>query len=317
MVRVDTTDTTCALVAVGDGSSPRGGNSRSKSVIIPSPRAGGSDVQQQMRLVRKCESPIIGSMAQDEESSSSIPLPLPLSLSLSVGHPGSGERSVDTKKETHLTSSTSDGPQISSSSSSSSNSSSIGSNNAPADLSMVGAKLTLQNLRVCGLSTSTSLISVPISEIVHSGGLTGPVCCGQGEVVHGRCGSGSCSSTAGGVLSHSSHNNFHGPSIKNTNGGGGGNSSNSTGVSMSRIRLNPTESIVSSGSSSSRRVNSSSSSASHHIHHHHHHNNNNNNNSGGSNSFKFACHICGHEYPRESTLRNHLKVYHKIELTHV
>lgn len=36
--------------------------------------------------------------------------------------------------------------------------------------------------------------------------------------------------------------------------------------------------------------------------------------SGSSSShFKFVCFLCGHEYPRESTLKNHLKVYHKID----
>lgn len=32
-----------------------------------------------------------------------------------------------------------------------------------------------------------------------------------------------------------------------------------------------------------------------------------------SSHFKFVCFLCGHEYPRESTLKNHLKVYHKID----
>lgn len=27
----------------------------------------------------------------------------------------------------------------------------------------------------------------------------------------------------------------------------------------------------------------------------------------------FVCYLCSHEYPRESTLKNHLKVYHKVE----
>ncbi|CAL8099293.1 unnamed protein product [Orchesella dallaii] len=35
--------------------------------------------------------------------------------------------------------------------------------------------------------------------------------------------------------------------------------------------------------------------------------------SSGSSHFKFVCFLCGHEYPRESTLKNHLKVYHKID----
>jgi len=44
--------------------------------------------------------------------------------------------------------------------------------------------------------------------------------------------------------------------------------------------------------------------------------NSNNSSSGQGNSnsqFKFVCFLCGHEYPRESTLKNHLKVYHKID----
>lgn len=35
--------------------------------------------------------------------------------------------------------------------------------------------------------------------------------------------------------------------------------------------------------------------------------------SSGNSQFKFVCFLCGHEYPRESTLKNHLKVYHKID----
>lgn len=35
--------------------------------------------------------------------------------------------------------------------------------------------------------------------------------------------------------------------------------------------------------------------------------------SGGNSQFKFVCFLCRHEYCRESTLNNHLKVYHKID----
>jgi len=36
-------------------------------------------------------------------------------------------------------------------------------------------------------------------------------------------------------------------------------------------------------------------------------------NGGNTQVGKFICFLCRHEYPRESTLKNHLKVYHKIE----
>lgn len=38
---------------------------------------------------------------------------------------------------------------------------------------------------------------------------------------------------------------------------------------------------------------------------------------GEGNPKSFVCYLCSHEYPRESTLKNHLKVYHKVEQQHV
>ena len=274
---------TSRLVAVGDGSSPRGGNNRSKSVIIrSSPRA--SDGQQ--ILVRKCESPN-ATIPEDEESSSSssspIPLPLPLSLSLSVGHHGGS--SNNRSKVSTVTTDNAHHHEC--------DDEAISSSNAPADLSMVGAKLTLQNLRVCGLSTTTSLITVPISEIVHSVGLSSSSCCAKNDGKYSSSSSNSkiISNSSLALGGASSHNKGSGSSVTVSR-------SNSSNATQSLV-------VLGNGNSGSRRAaNNSSSSVPL-------------GSGASSNNFKFACYICGHEYPRESTLRNHLKVYHKIELANV
>ncbi|CAG7821318.1 unnamed protein product [Allacma fusca] len=246
------------------GSSPRGGNNRAKSVIMRSPRA--SDGQQ--KLNRNTDSPI-ATIPEDEEesSSSSIPLPLPLSLSLSVGHP-QNPKHIKLPADTEMIHVVRDHSDLDMSDNSDSN--------APADLSMIGAKSSKATARISSANISSNVIAVsrPTSElVVHGLGIVPS---------QYRTERGNTASIGTGVGISISHSNI----------------SASGSVCIGRVKSNP-ESLATLGA-----VRSISSSSGHTTLSHHHSN---------SNSFKFACYLCGHEYPRESTLRNHLKVYHKIE----